>query len=144
MNVARQNVVWPLDMSTVLALPAKPYITEQPLVNALKMGEVDRAPYRLDCESHHSDVADLSHCRLQFIGIGDTLLVEQNTIGIRQLFVRGLYPAILTKVLLYQLICGCLAREQLPTISYYSLGYPKPLYVSVEQSGFNDRVTLAR
>lgn len=64
-----------------------------------------------------SDVADLGLCRLQSLGIGDTQLVGQNTIGIRKLFAHGLYPAILTNVLLYQLIRGCLAREQLPTIS---------------------------
>jgi len=118
------------------------YITEQPFMNALKMGEVEGASYRLNCEFHHSDVADLGLCRLQFLGIGDTRPIGQNTIGIRKLFVHGPYTAILTKVLLYQLIRGCLAREQLPTVSYYSLGYPKPLHASVEQSSLHYHVTL--
>ena len=64
-------------------------------------GEVEGAPYRLDCEFHGSDVADFGLCRLQYLGIGDTQLVGQNSIGIRKLLVHGLYPAILTKVLLY-------------------------------------------
>ena len=107
------------------------------------MGEIERAPYGLDCEFHHSDVADLGLCRLQFLGIGDTQPIGQNTAGIRRLSAYGLYPAILTRVLLDQLIGGCLTREQLPTISYYSLGYPKPLHASVKQSGFDDHVTPA-
>ena len=119
------------------------YVAEQPRVNALQMGEVEGSPYRLDCEFHGSDVADFGLCRLQYLGIGDTQLVGQNSIGIRKLLVHGLYPAILTKVLLHQLIRGCLAREHLLTISYHSLAYPKPLHASVEQSGFDDHVTLA-
>ena len=76
-------------------------VTEEPFVNALKMGEVEGSPYQLDCEFHGSDVADFGLCRLQYLGIGDTQLVGQNSIGIRKLLVHGLYPAILTKVLLY-------------------------------------------